>query len=189
MNQTKNIIDFFEHIIKDDRLLPSHISMYISLFQLWSFNSFRNPFRISREDVMKVSKIKSLATYHKCIRELHQAGFIIYSPSYNSYRGSLIEMTDFDSEAIFDSALVQEQKAFSGTEICFTAPMFCAVELYFNERDFPSAEASAFYSFYQSRNWLLYNSQLMTSWEAAARNWISELKKSDRNIPAENNSQ
>lgn len=189
MNQTKNIIDFFEHLIKDDRLLPSHISMYVSLFQLWSFNSFRNPFRINREDVMKVSKIKSLATYHKCIRELHQAGFIIYSPSYNAHRGSLIEITDFDSEAIFDSTLIQEQKAFSGTENCFTAPMFCAVELYFNERDFPSAEASRFYSFYQSRNWLLYNSKLMTSWEAAARNWISDLKKSDRNVRTKNNSQ
>jgi hypothetical protein len=147
MNQTKNIIDFFERIIKDDRLLPSHISMYVSLFQLWSFNSFRNPFRINREDVMKVSKIKSLATYHKCIRELHQAGFIIYSPSYNAYRGSLIEMTDFDSEAIVESTLVQDQKAFSGKENHFTAPMFNEVELYFNERDFPSAEASGFIPF------------------------------------------
>lgn len=189
MNQTKNIIDFFERIIKDDRLLPSHISMYVSLFQLWSFNSFRNPFRINREDVMKVSKIKSLATYHKCIRELHLAGFIIYSPSYNSYRGSLIEMTDFDSEVIFESTLFQDQKAFPGKENLFTAPMFCAVELYFNERDFPSAEAFRFYSFYQSRNWLLYNSKLMTSWEAAARNWISDLKKIDRKVLTKNNSQ
>ena len=107
MNQTKNIIDFFERIIKDDRLLPSHISMYVSLFQLWSVNSFRNPFRINREDVMKVSKIKSLATYHKCIRELHQSGFIVYSPSYNAYRGSLIEMTDFDSEVLFENIVVR----------------------------------------------------------------------------------
>lgn len=177
MQQTKNIIDFFEHVIKDDRLLPSHISMYVSLFQLWSFNSFRNPFRINREDVMKVSKIKSLATYHKCIRELHQAGFIIYSPSYNSYRGSLIEMTDFELTTIFEMQSFQKLKSSGDRERIFSIPKFYEVELYFNERDLPSFEANEFYSFYESRDWKRSDNTLMKNWQAAARNWIFKAKR------------
>lgn len=98
MKQSKNIIIFFEKVIADERLHPSHISVYVSLFQIWSSNRFVNPFRISREDVMKLGKIRSIVTYHKCIRELCDSGFIAYLPSYNPYKGSLVEIIDVDSE-------------------------------------------------------------------------------------------
>lgn len=177
MKQTKNIISFFERVIEDDRLYPSHISMYVSLFQFWSLNRFQNPFRICREDIMKLSKIKSIATYHKCIRELYSAGFIIYSPSYNAYRGSLIEIIDFDSEKVCENKISQNQKILAQEEICFSVPTLYEVELYFTERDLPSAEANEFYSFYQSKNWKLKNTKLMRCWRAAARNWILNNKK------------
>ena len=41
MNQTKDIINFFEHVIKDNRLYPSHISIYVALFQCWVKTGFR----------------------------------------------------------------------------------------------------------------------------------------------------
>lgn len=177
MKKTRNIIGFFERVIGDNRLHPFHISMYISLFQLWSMNRFQNPFRIYRREVMKLSKISSLATYYKCIKELHCAGFIIYSPSYNSYKGSLIEIFDFENEEIDENKLFQNQKLLQQEEICFTVPMFNEVELYFKERDFCSVEAHQFYSFYQSKNWKLCNKKSMKCWQAAARNWILKVKK------------
>ncbi|MEN2436482.1 hypothetical protein AAH994_13780 [Weeksellaceae bacterium A-14] len=180
-DQNKNIIRFFERIVQDEHLLPSHISMYVSLFQFWSLAHYKNPFRISREAIMESSKIRSLATYHKCIKELHHAGFIIYTPSYDPYRGSLVEMIDTKhiertSNKTYRGKKLQERK-----ESCFSAPNFFDVELYFNERDQLSEEATRFYSFYESRNWSLYNSRSMTSWEAAARNWISDLNRSHHN--------
>lgn len=178
MKNNKNIITFFERVIEDDRLYPSHISMYVSLFQFWSLNRFQNPFRISREDVMKLSKIRSIATYHKCIRELYRAGFIRYSPSYNSYKGSLIEIIDFDSEKVSEKKISQNQNFLLQDKIRFLVPVFSEVELYFTERDIESAEADRFFSFYQSKNWKLSNEKPMKCWQAAARNWISELKKS-----------
>lgn len=45
---------------------------------------------------MGLGKIRSLGTYHRCIKELHLAGFILYSPSYDPYTGSLVEIIDFD---------------------------------------------------------------------------------------------
>lgn len=182
MKQTKNIISFFERVFEDDRLYPSHISLYVSLFQFWSMNRFQNPFRICREEVMNLSKIKSLATYHKCIRELHYAGFIIYSPNYNPYKGSLIEIIDFKNEKIDENKLFKNKKLLQQEEICFSVPMFYEVELYFSERDLPSTEADQFYFFYQSKNWKLFNKKPMKCWEAAARNWISKLKNAKSNI-------
>ncbi|QOW09909.1 hypothetical protein Q73A0000_05810 [Kaistella flava (ex Peng et al. 2021)] len=177
MKQSKNIISFFERVIEDDRLNPSHISMYVSLFQLWSLNRFQNPFRICREEVMKLGKIKSIATYHKCIRELYEAEFIIYLPSYDSYKGSLIEIIDFESEQADRNRLLINRKLLSKVEISFSVPMRYEVELYFNERDLPSTTADQFYSSYQSTNWKLSNNKPMKYWQAAARNWISKLNK------------
>ncbi len=177
MTQTKNFSSFFERVIEDDRLYPSHISMYVSLLQFWSMNRFQNPFRICREEVMNLSKIKSLATYHKCIRELHGAGFIIYSPSYNPYKGSLIEIIDFESEEKGKNKLFQNQKLLPKETMCFSVPMIDEVELYFTERDLLPVEAEQFYSLYQSKNWKLGNNKPMKCWQSAARNWISKVKK------------
>ena len=177
MKRSNNIIRFFERVVEDDRLYPSHISMYVALFQLWSSNHFQNSFRISREEVMKLSKIKSIATYHKCIKELCDAGFIIYLPSYDSYKGSLIEITDFETEKVDKNKGLQNRKILPKLEISFSVPMKNEVELYFTERDLRPTEADQFYSSYQSANWKLSNNQPMKCWQAAARSWISNVKK------------
>ena len=44
---------------------------------------------------MHVCKISSNATNHKCIKELHEYGYLKYSPSYNPYKGSLVFLFDF----------------------------------------------------------------------------------------------
>ncbi|MFT3920019.1 hypothetical protein [Cloacibacterium sp.] len=165
--------------MKSDQFLPSHISMYVSLFQLWSVNGFINPFRICREDIMKLSKIKSFATYHKCIRELQDAGFINYLPNYNSYIGSLIEIKDLDIPRIFQVQSFQNLKSNVINETDFSAPKFYEVELYFKERDLTSNDASLFYSFYESQHWICNNKKLIKCWKAAARNWICKIKNND----------
>lgn len=90
MNYIKHLSGFFDKISQDDRLNPTHISLYVSLFQFWNACRFHNPISISRNEVMKVSKICSKATYHKCIRELNDYGYLSYQPSYNPFKGSLV---------------------------------------------------------------------------------------------------
>jgi hypothetical protein len=96
MNYIKHLTGFFEKIINDHSLNPTHISLYISLFQCWNTNRFQNPISITRDEVMRISKICSKATYHKCIRELHQKGYLVYEPSYNPFRGSLVYLLNFE---------------------------------------------------------------------------------------------
>lgn len=95
MNYIKHLTGFFDKVINDDTLNPTHISLYIALFQFWNSNRFRNPISISRDEVMRISKISSKATYHKCLKNLHALGYIKYEPSYNPYKGSMVHLYNF----------------------------------------------------------------------------------------------
>jgi hypothetical protein len=97
MNYIRHLAGFFDRVAKDDRLGPLHISMYVSLFQFWNASRFKNPISISRSELMRVSKICSKATYHKCIKELNEYGYLHYQPSFNPIRGSLVYLFNFES--------------------------------------------------------------------------------------------
>ena len=80
INYIKHLNGVFEHFSKDNRLNPTHISLYIALFQLWNSNFFRQEFYINREEVMQYAKIGSKSTYHRCIKELSHWNYILYIP-------------------------------------------------------------------------------------------------------------
>lgn len=96
MNYIKHLTGFFEKVSTDFDLNPTHISLYMAIFQLWNQNRFHNPICITRDELMRVSKIASFATYHKCIRELDEREFIKYMPSYNPFKGSTLEVVNLD---------------------------------------------------------------------------------------------
>jgi hypothetical protein len=97
MNYIKHLAGFFDRVSADERLNPTHISMYVSLFQFWNASRFQNPISISRNELMKVSKISSKATYHKCMKQLHEYGYLKYKPSYNPFKGSLVFLYNFQA--------------------------------------------------------------------------------------------
>jgi len=96
MNYIKHLTGFFEKVSTDFDLNPTHISLYMAIFQLWNQNRFQNPICISRDELMRVSKIASYATYHKCIKELDERNFVKYMPSYNPFKGSTLEVVNLD---------------------------------------------------------------------------------------------
>jgi hypothetical protein len=98
MNYIKHLTGFFEKVALDRTLNPTHISLYIALFQFWNCNRFKNPISINRDEVMRISKISSKATYHKCLKNLHSLGYINYQPSYNPFRGSHVVLFNFSDD-------------------------------------------------------------------------------------------
>lgn len=98
MNYIKHLTGFFDKVAKDRTLNPTHVSLYMSLFQFWNCNRFKNPISISRDEVMRISKISSKATYHKCLKALHAQGYIKYEPSYNPFKGSHVFLFNFSDE-------------------------------------------------------------------------------------------
>ncbi|MFB0498706.1 hypothetical protein ABID99_004943 [Mucilaginibacter sp. OAE612] len=75
---------------KDERLNATHVSLFTGLFIHWQRNGYATPFSITRKAMMTVSKIASIATYHKCIKELDEYGYIRYQPSYHPKLGSQV---------------------------------------------------------------------------------------------------
>jgi len=101
MNYIKHLTGFFNRIALENSLNPTHISLYLTLFQCWNVNRFKNPITISRDEMMKGSKIASKATYHKCIKELQRLKFLDYFPSYNPYSGTEVFMINFSEGSNF----------------------------------------------------------------------------------------
>lgn len=98
MNYIKHLTGFFEKVAIDKTLNPTHVSLYIALFQFWNCNRFKNPISINRDEVMRISKISSKATYHKCLKNLHSLGYISYEPSYNPFKGSHVILFNFSDD-------------------------------------------------------------------------------------------
>ncbi len=97
MNYIRHLAGFFDRVAADERLNPTHISMYVSLFQFWNASRFKNPISISRGELMRVSKISAKATYHKCMKELNDFGYLKYKPSFNPFKGSLVYLFNFQT--------------------------------------------------------------------------------------------
>lgn len=75
---------FYTAIDSDSRIGISHIALYMALFELYHRNGFHNPVCITRAQVMPMAKFSGVATYHRCMHDLHAFGYIQYSPSYYS---------------------------------------------------------------------------------------------------------
>ncbi|WP_339724997.1 hypothetical protein [Maribacter stanieri] len=93
MNYIKLLNAAFEKFYFDDRLNPTHISLYMALFQEWNSSRFADEFYVNRRDLMRVAKIGSKSTYHRCITELDAWDYLSYFPSNNPYKGSKIKMS------------------------------------------------------------------------------------------------
>ncbi|GAA4275703.1 hypothetical protein [Aquimarina mytili] len=92
MNYIKLLNAAFEKFYFDDRLNPTHISLYMALFQEWNSSRFMNEFFVNRRELMRVAKIGSKSTYHRCIVDLDTWQYLSYFPSNNPYKGSKIKM-------------------------------------------------------------------------------------------------
>lgn len=83
---------YVERIVKERDIQPTRVSVFLAMIQLWKEQKRCNPFQISRRKIMKLSGVKSIVTYHKCISELTDRGLVEYRPSYHPRMGSKISL-------------------------------------------------------------------------------------------------
>lgn len=112
MNYIKQLNAAFEKFYFDDRLNPTHISLYMALFQEWNSNRFAKDFYVNRRDLMRIAKIGSKSTYHRCVTDLNSWEYLCYFPSNNPFKGSKIKMfifgtSDKPDEGQYDPTLEQ----------------------------------------------------------------------------------
>lgn len=82
--------DFLVKVAENPKILASHVSLFSAL--LCCKKNRVDCFNVSRKKVMNLSKIRSTATYHKCLKDLIQIGCVKYEPSFDPFKGSIIKL-------------------------------------------------------------------------------------------------
>ena len=174
---------------KDSRLNPTHISLYMAFFQLWNHNRFPDTFFVNREDVMRISKIGSKSTYHRCVKELNHYNFILYYPSHNPFKGSKIKMLIFGttSKQAMDlgvpnqgQAVVPFNKHNKQIENIYKLDQpknELEVLTFFKKEKWPEIEAKKFYNHYLGIGWKVGGKTKIVNWKATAQNWMLKAKE------------
>lgn len=213
MNYIRHLTDFYKRTGNDERLNPNHISLYMALFQFWNQTRFRNSFPICRMEVMQLSKISSLNTYHKSIRDLNDFGYIKYYPSHNSAQGSSIKMYEFDTtdhttdsttgdttnSTTYNNIYKHNKqhkhsvcKKYTNTQapnkklIKWIPPLFDEVKNFFTSEKFSEVEAEKFFNHFESNGWKVGGKSPMKNWKAAARNWMLNAGRFNTPVKFEN---
>ncbi|MBC8769665.1 hypothetical protein H4O18_16825 [Arenibacter sp. BSSL-BM3] len=209
MNYIKHLNGVFLQFSKDHRLNPTHISLYVGLFQLWNNYHFRDSFHINREEVMAYAKIGSKSTYHRCLKELDHWKYLKYIPSHNPFQGSRIKMFNFGTS---DGQVVYPYSAKNGTsngQVVVRNNKHIQtlknntkggkhgppqneneVVTFFKDENWPITEAKKFYNHYQSVGWKLGGTTEIVNWFAIARKWMlkeTEFKAEKTIIPVSQN--
>ena len=188
INYIKHLNGIFHQFSKDTRLNPTHISLYVALFQFWNFRRFPDEFYINREEVMKFSKIGSNTTYHRCIKELSHWKYILYKPSHNPFKGSKVKLFNFstsDKQELYLDSTINGQALVSNININKhninnNKPLSIKEVLnFFKKKNWSENEAEKFFNYYESVGWKKGNTPI-ENWQAAAESWM--LKTDDFKI-------
>jgi len=90
MGNLKQLSDFFSAIAKDGRIGVTHIAVYSALLTYRVNNGCRNPIHVYSRDIMPLAKISASTTYHRCMKQLSEYGYIRYQPSFKCNQASRI---------------------------------------------------------------------------------------------------
>lgn len=90
METLKPLSDFFKAIKKDYRISVTHIGIYAAMLQFRVDKGFINPIQVYSYEIMEIAMITSPKTYHKCMHELNEYGYIKYTPTRNRNQRSTI---------------------------------------------------------------------------------------------------
>lgn len=184
-------VNFIHHLkavfllfAKDSWLNPAHISLYMAFFQLWNHNRFPTRFYVNREEVMRLAKIGSKSTYHRCTKELDHYKYLIYFPSHNPFKGSEIDMLNFGTtsgQAVDLSVpnsgqavgrLYKHNKTVVNSYKLQKPKNENQVVSFFKKQSWPESEAHKFFNHYEAIGWKLGGKVQIENWQATAKNWM-----------------
>ncbi|WP_282055714.1 hypothetical protein [Maribacter luteus] len=189
MNYIKQLNTAFQLIMMDSRLNPTHVSLYMALFQLWNITRFAEVFYVNRQEVMQLSKIGSKSTYHRCLKDLDNWNYIEYLPSHNIFKGSEVRMPIFgttseqqraNNETTTEHVLVSNTNSIKQKENS-NKPKLPKNEIevidFFKTKKWPALEAMKFFNHYQAIGWKHGGKIKIVDWMASASNWMLKAKE------------
>ena len=208
MNYINHLNMVFQRIAKDSNLRPTHISLYLTLFQIWNMNRFSMVFIINRQEVMQMCKIGSLKTYHRCLKDLDKGKYLVYYPSRDMFKGSQVKLIGFGgkSDTTSGTTTATREDITSGTTTTTTGgttteravphnininkqqktniiPIAKEEVLnFFVEKGWKGVEGNKFFNYYQSTGWKTGKGVEIEDWRAAAENWMLRASETKRTV-------
>jgi len=86
------VLSFLDAIRDDARITPCHVSLFMAIIGYEGAGRIGDRIYAFSHELMPIAKISSGATYHKCIKDLHEFGYIEYESSYSRFVGSRIKI-------------------------------------------------------------------------------------------------
>lgn len=193
---------WFSQIYNDDRLNPSHISIYMALFQYWNISRFDIEFTVARSEVMKLAKVNSNSTYSKCVKELQKWKYLKYYPSNNPFKGSRFNLTNIWTTT---EPLPSRTSPFIGPPLIESVPKngpplvpyktykqnhlnskvlspnLDEVILFFRTLKIDKSESEKFWNYYEANGWMQGGKNPIVDWKAAAKKWTLNSVESKSN--------
>jgi hypothetical protein len=204
-----NFINHFkstcEVFADDDRTSYVHVALYMSLFYHWNDEKFMDNMPMNRREVMRTARIGSYKLYYRVLRDLHNWGYITYSPSHYPRVPSRVTIQDPENPVsrspvgtTVDSTKTPERppsinntNSINETRGNNPAPVSekersvstrhsRPVDLkeavdYFREQKQSVLEAEKFYNYYQGNGWARRDRTPIQDWQAVARSWILKI--------------
>jgi len=205
MNYIQHLNFIFKRFAKDEHLKANDISLYMALFQIWNQNRFSEMIYLNRQEVMKMSKIGSLKTYHRSLKYLDGRRYIRYFPSHDPMVGSRAKLVVFKGRRLgkkgttgeTTGATTGEQPVeqllphlINSNKRLKTLDKQPSSEIivieFFKSKKWPEIEARKFFNHYTSTGWKLGGKAQIQDWKAVAENWIikaGERKKGSSRNP------
>lgn len=188
MNYISHLNKILNLFVKDLNLNPTHISLYMALFREWNSNHFSQEFIVKRKLIMDAAKIGSKTTYHRCINDLHNSRYIIYDPSNNPHKGTVVQMARFSSGTVpkpiqQPTPDVLNSEPYSPVNVPVTIYKHIndkegrplnehEVIKFFKERGQIPAQGLKFFRHYESNQWMTSKKELIKDWKSLAETWI-----------------
>jgi len=97
MKKIKELIQLLDQLSDDPKVGPGHISLLACVFRAVNEKDDGGA-RLFVKDILRKAKI-SRTTYHRCIWQLHQFGYIHYEPSCDPALGNKIILQNKNREA------------------------------------------------------------------------------------------
>lgn len=90
MEGIQPLLVFFSAMQNDYRISTTHIGIFSALLIYQISQGASGSFKAFSKDIMILAKVSSPFTYLRCLKELHDYGYIVYKPSFKKTEASKI---------------------------------------------------------------------------------------------------
>ncbi|MBW3467060.1 hypothetical protein [Arthrospiribacter ruber] len=91
-SKESKVLSLLSKVLNRPEFNPSHIAVYTAILKEFLIQDVKDGIRITRGRIMRMAQIRSIATYHHCIKGLIKANLIQYHPSFHPKLGTMVKL-------------------------------------------------------------------------------------------------